>query len=88
MDTIQIRVDAKTKKLAKKIFADLGMDLSTGMKVYLAQVIRGKRIPFEIRTVNGFTPAQEARMIRETEWEKRHGKGYSSAEEAFADILK
>lgn len=88
MDTIQIRIDAKTKKAAKKIFADLGMDLSTGMKVYLARVVKDKGIPFRVRTENGFTPAQEARMLRETEWAKKHGKRYTDAREMLDDILK
>lgn len=88
MDTIQIRVDAKTKKSVKKIFADMGMDMSTGVKLYFAQVMREKGLPFQPRTVNGFTPAQEARMLRETAWAEKYGKSYESGEEALADILK
>ena len=88
MDTIQIRIDPKTKRAVKKLFAEMGMDLSTGIKLYFAQALKEKGLPFQPRTVNGFTPAQEARMLRETEWAKKHGKSYASAEEAFADILK
>ena len=86
MDTIQIRVDAKTKKSVKKIFADMGMDMSTGVKLYFAQVLRDKGLPFQPRTVNGFTPAQEARMIRETEYAEKYGKRYNSVEEMMADL--
>ena len=70
------------------MFKDLGIDMSSGIKLYLAQVAHDKAIPFKPRrTVNGFTPAQEARMIRETEYAKKHGKRYSSAEEMLADIM-
>lgn len=86
MDTIQIRIDAKVKRAAKKLFADMGMDLSTGIKLYLAQALKEKGLSFQPRTVNGFTPAQEARMLRETEWAEKHGKRYNSAEELLADI--
>ncbi len=88
MDTIQIRVDAKTKKAAKKLFAEMGMDLSTGIKLYLAQALQEKGLPFQPRTVNGFTLAKEARMIRETEWAEKYGKRYNSAKELLDDVLK
>jgi len=86
MDTIQIRIDQKSKKAAKKVFADLGMDLSTGLKVYLTRVIKEKAIPFKLRTVNGFTLEQEAEIIRETEYAKKYGKRYHSVEEMMADL--
>jgi hypothetical protein len=39
-------------------------------------------------TLNGFTPAQEKRMVRETEYALKYGKSYKTVEEMFADILK
>ena len=86
MDTIQIRIDTKTKRAAKKLFAEMGMDLSTGIKLYLAQALKEKGLPFQPRTVNGFTRAGEARMLRETAWAEKRGKRYDSAEELLADI--
>ena len=85
--TIQIRVDAKTKKQAQSVFEKMGLDLSSGVKMYLAQVIREQGLPFTPRTVNGFTPAQEAKILTEIAWTKKHGKSYKSGKEAVADIL-
>ncbi len=86
--TIQIRVDKATKKEADKTFKDLGLDMSSGIKIYLRQVIKSRSIPFEIRTVNGFTPKQERLIIREGDYALKHGKRYDSIKELHNDIMK
>jgi DNA-damage-inducible protein J len=86
MDTIQVRVPSKTKKAAQKVFAELGIDMSSGVNLYLTQVVKTKGIPFQPRTVNGLTPSHEARIIRETEYAKKHGPFYNSVEEMWADL--
>lgn len=48
--TYSIRLDTETHSAAQKIFNDLGMDFSTGIKVYLKQVIKDKGIPFPLTT--------------------------------------
>lgn len=85
--TIQVRTDAKLKKNAQKILDQLGLDLSSAINVYLRQIVITGSIPFEIRTINGFTPAQERRMLRESKEAIKHGKRYSSPEDMHRDIL-
>lgn len=63
MSTIQIRIDEGTKKSAKKIFDDVGIDMSSAIKVYLKQVIINKGIPFKLVTENGMTISQENRIL-------------------------
>jgi addiction module RelB/DinJ family antitoxin len=46
--TINIRVNAKDKKEAQKVFKDLGLSFSSGVNVYLRQVARQKAIPFPL----------------------------------------
>ncbi len=86
--TIQIRTKSQTKKAAQKVLQNLGLDLSTAINLYLVQIIEKKGIPFMILTENGMTPAMEAKMLKEIEWTKKHGKRYSSAKEMHDDILK
>lgn len=81
MTNIQIRIDEKTKKTAKKIFDDLGIDLSTGIKLYLKQVIIVKGIPFKLITENGLTPKEELEILKASE-EARSGKNVTDAMEA------
>lgn len=71
MTTIQIRIDEKTKKGAKKVFDKLGIDLSTGIKMYLKQVTLRKGLPFLALTENGFTPEEEQEIIKAAEEAKR-----------------
>jgi DNA-damage-inducible protein J len=87
MTTIQVRTDEKLKKEAMKVLEDLGLDLSTAVNMFLVQVKLRKAIPFEVRTENGFTPAQEKALLKEIEWAKKHGKRYPSAKAMFKDIL-
>ena len=87
MATIQVRTDEKLKKEAMKVLEDLGLDLSTAVNMFLVQVKLRKAIPFEIRTENGFTPAQEEAILKDLAWTKKLGKKYSSTKTMFKDIL-
>ncbi len=66
-ELVQARVDSKIKRQAKKIFSDLGLDMSTGIKIYLAKVVSDKGVPFPLLTENGFTPEQEKMLLAEME---------------------
>ena len=80
MSNIQIRIDEKTKKSAKKIFEDLGIDLSTGIKLYLKQVTIIQGIPFKLITENGLTPNQEKEIFQAGK-DAKNGKNISKAME-------
>ena len=86
--TIHIRGEEKMKRDAGKAFKGMGLDLSSGVKLFLHQVVKSQTIPFPIRTANGFTPAQERRMVKEGNEALRKGKSYKNAAEMHADILK
>lgn len=45
---ITFRTNSQTKAEAQQIFADLGMDISTALNVFLKKVIRTGSIPFEV----------------------------------------
>ena len=45
---INVRVDNIIKKQAEAVFAALGMNLSTGINIFLAQVARSRAIPFAL----------------------------------------
>ena len=84
--TIQVRIDNKTKNASRKVLKELGLDMSSAVKMFLKNVVITQSIPFEVRTANGFTIAQEQEMIRETEEAKKSGKSYSDLDELFADL--
>lgn len=43
-----ISIDAETKAKAQELLADLGLDLSTAINVFLRQMVRDNAIPFTI----------------------------------------
>lgn len=46
MAQINIKVDSDLKEDASRVFASMGMDLSTGIKVYLKRVTQDNKLPF------------------------------------------
>jgi len=64
MATIQIRIDEKTKRLSKKTFKKMGLDLSGGIKFVLNQINLYQGIPFEPLTENGFTVKKEKYLLK------------------------
>ena len=85
--TIQIRIDAKTKRESKRILELMGLDMSSAVKIMLRNVILTRSFPFELRTENGFTVAQERAMIADTEEALKHGKRFATVKE-FMDGLE
>ena len=49
MATIQVRVDDATKAAADALFASLGLDTSTAIKMFLAAAVDNQGIPFDVR---------------------------------------
>lgn len=87
MTTVQVRTDDKLKKEVQSVLKELGLDMSSAINMYFRQIVILQGIPFKLRTVNGFTPEQERKMIRETEEAIKYGKRYDSVDEMVDDIL-
>ena len=82
--TITVRVDKEVKDNAKMIFAELGIDLSTAVNIFLKQSIREHGIPFRLKLD---IPNEETkRAIRESEKGIGMSKKFSSTEELFEDL--
>jgi len=45
---INVRTDSELKANAQSILADLGIDMSTAINIFLNQVVYRKAIPFEV----------------------------------------
>ncbi len=85
--TIQLRIDRATKLKAQSTLKKLGFDLSSGLKLFLSQVVRTKSIPFTIRTVNGYTPEYEQSLRDELKAMKAgREKTFKTVKELMADL--
>ena len=82
---INVRIDKKTKDSAQKTLSSLGLDLSSGIKLFLNQVGTENGMPF--------LPTKDAKKIR-ARWDRevaealKNGKRYTSTKEMLDDILK
>lgn len=48
---INVRIDAKLKKDAEKLFSDLGLTMSSAITLFLRSAVNNDGIPFEIKRV-------------------------------------
>lgn len=88
MEQIQVRIDTETKEEARKVLDNLGLDISTAVKMMLRQVINTGNLPYEIRDNNGFT-IRDARELRRAAVDARSSaKTFKSGKAVIKDALK
>ncbi len=82
-----ISIDADVKKQAQELFADLGLDLSTAISIYLKKAISEQGIPFEVKITNATTIAA---MDEFEEMKKNPSayKRYPSFKAALNEVLE
>lgn len=85
--TLQIRIDKKTKDAAQKTFHSMGLDMSSGVKLYLTQVMHTKKIPFPVLSFDYLSREKKLQIIKEAKYALKHGKRYATAKELHDDIL-
>ena len=84
---LQTRIDKATKDEAEDLFASLGLDITTAIRLFLKQAINQRRIPFDIvppqREFSDSTldAIEEAKKLAKNPKAKR----YSSARELLED---
>lgn len=79
--TISFRTDPTIKREAKELYADMGMDLSTAINIFLRQSIRENGMPFKITRENPINV--EARH----QAENHDGESFTSTDALMKDLL-
>ena len=78
MKTLQIRIPEQLRTEADSILADMGLDLPTAVRLYLAKIVQTRSIPFSLEAspicieqlpVDAETQAQMDAIA--TEWGRR-----------------
>lgn len=87
--TINVNVDNNIKKEATAILNDLGLNMSTAINMFLAQIIKQDGIPFEVKNPK---PTKELKkVLKETDdiiFGKKEVKTYYNVDELFEDLDK
>ena len=88
LSNVSFRIDTDIKNQADKLFADLGLNMTTAFNIFLRQAVREGSIPFQI-TVN--TPnAETLAAIHEVERMEKDpsiGKGYTDVKQMMKELL-
>lgn len=87
-EQLQIRINSKMKKEAKAILDQLGLDMSSAVKMFFKQIINAKNIPFEMRGENGLT-LRNAEVLRSSIIDAKNSqKSFKSGAALIQDALK
>lgn len=60
---LNIRIDENLKKQAETLFADLGLNMSSAITVFLKSAVDYNGIPFEIRKTERSTAVSDAELL-------------------------
>ena len=77
-----VSIDADIKKQAQELFAELGMDLSTAIHIFIRQSLRQRSIPFEI---TADVPNEETKRAIEN---VRNGIGLSRGFQSVSELME
>ena len=83
-----LSLDADLKRDAQELYADLGMDLSTAVTIFLKQSLRVQGVPFSI--TREFPNAETVAALEEYQAMKSHPeryKRYASFRDAMDEVL-
>ena len=78
---LNIRTDKYVKEQADKIFAELGLNMTTAINMFLRTVIRVKGIPFEIKLEVPNDETKKAIEVGREIAKDKNIKGYKSIDE-------
>lgn len=80
-----ISIDADVKSQAQELFAELGMDLSTAINVFLRQAVRIQKMPFDVSL--NIPNAETQAAIQEIQEMRAHPEAYKRYSN-FRDVLQ
>jgi len=63
--TLQIRIDSQTKDQAQKVLAEMGLDMSSAIKLFLRNIIITESIPLELRSEKGMLAERKCDLLKE-----------------------
>lgn len=70
---VTIRIKQDTKREFEGILKRMGLDMATGFDLFITEVVRQKRIPFEIVADPFYSKANQARLEKAARRMKKTG---------------
>lgn len=86
--SMNIRMDSDIKRDAQQIFAELGMDMTTAVNIFLRQAIRQRGLPFEVKLDAPNADTLEAlEEVRQMKKNPHLGKTYTDVDVMMKELL-
>jgi len=86
MTQLQVRIDPKIKEKARDILENLGLDISTAVKILFHQIVNTKTFPITFRDENGFS-LEKMKILDQAIIDAQNSKSFTSAKDLIKDIL-
>lgn len=88
---LQVRMDRSLKDEAEAVFAEMGLDTTTAVRIFFTKVAKTRGIPFRFNAEPEFTADQEERILQA--WEESKDPAnlsgpFSSAKALFKHLDK
>ena len=58
MKTLQVRLPNDLREEANHVLEEIGMDMSTAIRIYLKKIVQSRRIPFSLEASGSVTMAE------------------------------
>ena len=81
---INVPVDANLKQSAESLFADLGLNMSTAITMFLKSAVNHDGIPFEVKRIS--PTAETKAALAEYDQMKLHPENYKRYD-SFDDLM-
>ena len=83
-----ISLDPELKRASQELFADLGIDLSTAITLFLKQSLRVQGLPFAVTRENPNAETRQAiQEVQRMKADPTMGKTYTDVEEMMKELL-
>ncbi len=83
---VQIRIDPLLKSSVQETLGELGLDISTAVKIFFKQIVATQSLPIENRDVNGFS-LTKAKVLESAILNAEEGDTYDTID-SFMKSLK
>lgn len=86
--SMNIRMDSGIKRDAQQLFAELGMDMTTAVNIFLRQAIRQHGLPFEVKLdVPNADTLEAMEEVRQMKKNPQLGKAYTDVDGMMRELL-
>ena len=86
---LQVRMERSLKEQAEEVFAEMGLDTTTAVRIFFTKVAKTRSIPFLLKAEPEFSAEQEARILKaldESEDPANLSGPFSSAAKLFQHL--